>query len=66
MFVPFFTYDVLVTSQVHPQQHRQTTNITTMVMELLAPPAAWILQIHTVQVAGGLAHICSEAAVKGF
>jgi hypothetical protein len=27
-----------VTSRVHPKQHKQTTNITTMVMELLAPP----------------------------
>jgi hypothetical protein len=42
IFVPFFTYDELVTSQVHPQQHKQPTNTTTMVMELLAPPAAWI------------------------
>jgi hypothetical protein len=41
-FVPFFTYDELVTSRVHPQQHRQPTNTTTMVMEPLAPPAAWI------------------------
>jgi hypothetical protein len=38
----FFTYDELVTSQVHPQQHKQATNTTTMVMELLNPPAAWI------------------------
>jgi hypothetical protein len=29
-------------SQVHPQQHKQPTNTTTMVMEPLAPPAAWI------------------------
>jgi hypothetical protein len=36
-------YDELVTLRVHPQQLKQTTNITTMVMELLAPPAAWIL-----------------------
>jgi hypothetical protein len=43
IFVPHFTYDELVTSQVHPQQHKQTTNITTMMMELLAPPAGWIL-----------------------
>jgi hypothetical protein len=32
-----------VTSRVHSQQHKQTTNITTMVMEPLAPPAVWIL-----------------------
>jgi hypothetical protein len=38
----FFTYDGLVTSQVHPQQHKQPTNTPTMVMEPLAPPAAWI------------------------
>jgi hypothetical protein len=42
IFVPFFTDDELVTSRVHPQQHKQPTNTTTMVMELLAPPAAWI------------------------
>jgi hypothetical protein len=41
--VLFFTYDELVTSQVHSQQQKQTTNITTMVMELLAPPVVWIL-----------------------
>ncbi len=38
----FFTYVELVTAQVHPQQHKHTMNITTMVVELLAPPAAWI------------------------
>jgi hypothetical protein len=53
-------------SQVHPQQHKQPTNTTTMVMELLAPPAAWIQQIHTVQVVGGLAHSFFEVAVEGF
>jgi hypothetical protein len=42
MFVPFFTYDGIVMSLVHPQQHKQQTNTTTMVMEPLAPPAAWI------------------------
>jgi hypothetical protein len=42
IFVPFFTYNELVTSRVHPQQHKQPTNTTTMVMEPLAPPAAWI------------------------
>jgi hypothetical protein len=31
-----------VTSRVHPQQHKQPTNTTTVVMEPLAPPAAWI------------------------
>jgi hypothetical protein len=29
-------------AQVYPQQHKQPTNTTTMVMEPLAPPAAWI------------------------
>jgi hypothetical protein len=29
-------------SQVNPQQHKQPTNTTTMVMALLAPPVAWI------------------------
>jgi hypothetical protein len=42
IFVPIFTYDGLVTSRVNPQQHKQPTNTTTMVMEPLAPPAAWI------------------------
>jgi hypothetical protein len=39
----FFTYNELVTSQVHPpQQHKQPTNTTSMVMETLSPPAAWV------------------------
>jgi hypothetical protein len=42
IFVPFFAYDELVTSRVHPQQHKQPTNTATMVMEPLATPAAWI------------------------
>jgi hypothetical protein len=42
IFVPIFTYDGLVTSQVNPQQYKQPTNTTTMVMELLAPLVAWI------------------------
>jgi hypothetical protein len=42
MFVPFFTYDELMMSQVNPQQHKQTTNTTTMVMAMLTPPAMWI------------------------
>ncbi len=42
IFVPFFTYNELVSSRVHPQQHKQPTNTTTIVMEVLAPPAAWI------------------------
>jgi hypothetical protein len=37
----FFTYHELVMSRVNPQQHKQPTNTTTMVMEQLAPPAAW-------------------------
>ena len=41
-FIPYFTYNKLVTSRVHPLQHKQQTNTTTMVMEPLAPPAAWI------------------------
>jgi hypothetical protein len=55
-----------VTSQDHPQQHKQPTNTTTMVMEPLAPPAVWIQRIHAIQVAGGLAHVFSEVAVEGF
>ncbi len=66
IFVPFFTYDGLVTSQVHPQQHKQPTNTTTMVMETLAPPVAWIWWSHAARVAGGLVHSIFEAAVKGF
>jgi hypothetical protein len=31
-----------VPSRVNPQQHKQPTNTTTMVMETLAPPVAWI------------------------
>jgi hypothetical protein len=38
----FFIYDELVMSRVHLQQHKQPTNITAMVMDPLAPPAAWI------------------------
>jgi hypothetical protein len=53
-------------SQVDPQQHKQPTNTTIMVMEPLNPPAVWIQLIHNVQVAGGLAHVHSKAAVKGF
>jgi hypothetical protein len=48
------------------QQHKQTTNITTMVMEPLASPLALIWWIHTAQVAGDLAHVLSKAAIKGF
>jgi hypothetical protein len=66
MFVPFFTYNELVTSRIHPQQHKQTTKITTMMMEPLAPPVVSILWIHATQAAGGLAHMLSEAAGKGF
>jgi hypothetical protein len=32
----FFTYDELVTSQVNPQQYKQPTNTTTMVMVRLS------------------------------
>jgi hypothetical protein len=38
----FFTYNELVTSRINPQQYKQPTNTTTMVMEPLAPPAAGI------------------------
>ena len=38
----FFTYSEVVTSRVNPQQHKQPTNTTTMVMAPLAPLAAWI------------------------
>ncbi len=50
-FVPIFTYDGLVMLRVHPQQHKQPTNTTTLVMELLAPPAAWIQWYNAAQVA---------------
>jgi hypothetical protein len=62
----FFTYDELVTSRVHPQQHKQPTNTTTMVMEPLAPPAAWIQWFHATQEAGSLAHILSKVDIEGF
>jgi hypothetical protein len=55
-----------VTSRVNPQQHKQPTNTTTMVMELLTPPAACIQLIHAVRSASGLAHIFSKADVEGF
>jgi hypothetical protein len=51
-------------SQVNPQQHKQPTNTTTMVMEMLAPPAAWILLINAALVVGGLARKLFEASVK--
>jgi hypothetical protein len=54
-----------VTSQVHPQQHKQPTNTTTMVMEPLVPPAALIQQIHAVRVAGGLALYFLRSLLKG-
>jgi hypothetical protein len=66
IFVPFFTYDELVTSRVHPQQHKQPINTTTMVMEPLTPPAVWIQWFHATQGAGSLAHIFSKVAIKGF
>jgi hypothetical protein len=66
IFAPFFTYDELVTSGVHPQQPKQQTNTTTMVMEPLTPPAAWIWWFHAAQGAGGLAHILSKVAIEGF
>jgi hypothetical protein len=55
-----------VTSQVNPQQHKQPTNATTMVIEPLTSPAAWIQYIHAVRVVDGLAHTLSKAAVEGF
>ncbi len=66
IFVPYFTYNELVTSQVNPQQHKQPANTTTMVMEPLAPPAGWIQWYNAARGAGGLAHVHSEAAVEGF
>ena len=63
LFVPFFAY---VELRVHPKQHKHTTNITTMVVEPLAPPAMWIWWFHATRGAGGLAHILSKAAIEGF
>jgi hypothetical protein len=37
-----------------------------MVVELLAPPAAWIQLIFAAQGAGILANIFSDAAIDGF
>jgi hypothetical protein len=42
IFVPFFTYNELVTSQDHPQHTTNPINTATMVVEPLTPPAAWI------------------------
>jgi hypothetical protein len=53
-------------SQVNPQQHKQPTNTTTMVVEPLSPPAVWIQSIHATRGAGGFAHTLSKAAVEGF
>ncbi len=39
-------------------------NTITMVAELPVPPAAWIWWIHAAWGVGGLAHVCSKAAVK--
>jgi hypothetical protein len=55
-----------VTSRVNSQQHKQPTNTTTMVMEPLTPPAAWIWWINTIQVAGDLVHVRTKDDVKGF
>jgi hypothetical protein len=41
-------------------------NTITMVAEPLGPPAVLIQQIHATQVAGGLVHVFSKAAVEGF
>jgi hypothetical protein len=59
----FLTYDEFDRTTL-PQHN--TTNITTMVVETLDPPVAWIQRIHTTQGVGDLAHILSKAAVKGF
>jgi hypothetical protein len=53
-----------VTSRVHPQQHKQPTNTTTMVIEPLTPPAAWIQWYHAARVVGGLVHSFFKAAVE--
>jgi hypothetical protein len=46
------------------KKHKQQTNTITMVVELLAPPAAWIWWTHAARGVGGLAHARSNAAVK--
>jgi hypothetical protein len=46
------------------KKHKQQTNTITMVVEPLAPPAAWIWWTHAAQGVGGLAHACSDAAVE--
>ncbi len=63
MFWYFFTYDEF---DRNTQPQHNTKNISTMVMEPLSPPVAWIQWIHATQRAGGLAHVLSKAAVKGF
>jgi hypothetical protein len=47
-------------------QHKQATNITTMVVEPLAPTVVWIQSIHSAQGVGSIEHIFSGAIVAGF
>ncbi len=46
------------------QKAQTSWHIITMVLELLAPPAAWIWWAHAAWGVGGLAHIHSKAAVE--
>ncbi len=59
IFWYFFTHDEL-DRNMQPQH-----NITTMVVELFAPPAVWIQWVHATRGVDGLAHILSKAAVEG-
>ncbi len=64
LILRLFLYHFL--PRVHPQQHKQPKNTTTMMMEALAPPAAWIRWIYATQMVGSLAHKLSEAVDEGF
>jgi hypothetical protein len=56
----------MATRRDRKTQHKHTTNITTMVVEPLAPPAAQIQSIHAIQGAGSFAHILSKSDNEGF
>jgi hypothetical protein len=61
MFWYFFTYDEF---DRNTQPQHNTTDITTMVVKLLTPPAVWIQLTHATRGAGRLAHILSKAIIE--
>ena len=54
----------VVTSQKTHKKHKQHDKHITMVVEPLAPPAAWIWWTHAAWGVGGLAHDRSDASVE--